>query len=210
MSGSLFGVIATLDPKIAVIIFICLIIALIFVESGRHTLSPPLSPLLCLCLMTLSGLHIVEHQARIAGYEELVNRLYRELALMGSIGFCVLIAFTVFPLEHGESYLAFEFSHITTFFIAIFLCLRAIFVVYNARVAAKGLWAAHNISAKTLSERHEAAMVSWNLEGILYRYVGVLSPLRRWVEYTLIEEYFYRHFCISRTEFRFVDYLTRR
>jgi hypothetical protein len=155
-------------------------------------------------------LHLVEHQAKIAGYEELVNRLYRELALMGCIGFGVLVTFTVFPLEHGENYYAFEFAHITTFFIAIFLCLRAIFVVYNARAAAKGLWKAHNISAKELSGLHDEAMVSWSPQGILYRYVGVLSPLRRWVEYTVIEEYFYRHFCLSRTEFRFVDYLTRR
>jgi hypothetical protein len=155
-------------------------------------------------------LHVVEHEAKVAGYEELVNRLYRELALMGCIGFGVLIAFTVFPLEHGESYVAFEFAHITTFFIAIFLCLRAIFVVYNARVAAKGLWTAHNISAKALSDLHEEAMTSCTFQSLLYRYVGVLSPLRRWVEYTIIEEYFYRHFWLSRSEFRFVDYLTRR
>ena len=153
---------------------------------------------------------MIEHRAKIAGYDELVNRLYRVLALMGCIGFCLLVAFAVFPLKHGESYLAFEFAHITTFFIAIFLCLRAIYVVYNARVAARGLWTAHNIPAKRLSELHELAMTSWNFQAILYRYLGILSPLRRWVEYTIIEEYFYRHFCLSRTEFRFVDYLTRR
>lgn len=152
----------------------------------------------------------MEHQAKDAGYEELVNRLYRELALMGCIGFGVLVTFTVFPLQHDENYFAFEFAHITTFFIAIFLCLRAIFVVYNARVAAKGLWKAHNLPAKELSVLHDRAMTSWTLQAILYRYIGVLSPLRRYVEYTIIEEYFYRHFCLSRTEFRFVDYLTRR
>lgn len=144
------------------------------------------------------------------GYNDLVSKLYRELALMGCIGFGVLIAFTVFPASHGESYLAFEFSHICTFFIAIFLVLRALIVVYNAHHAASGLWRAHNLSAGKLILLHDRAMESSDFDGLLYRYLGIFSPLRRYVEYTIIEEYFYRHYCISRAEFRFVDYLTRR
>lgn len=129
---------------------------------------------------------------------------------MGIAGFIVLIAFTVFPLQHDDYYLAFEFAHITTFFIAIFLCLRAIFVVYNSSSAAAGLWRAHNISAVEMYERHNNAMNECSVEALLYRYFGFFSPLRRYVEYSIIEEMFYGFFSISKTEFRFVDYLTRR
>jgi hypothetical protein len=129
---------------------------------------------------------------------------------MGIAGFIVLISFTVFPLQHDDYYLAFEFAHITTFFIAIFLCLRAIFVVYNSSSAAAGLWRAHNISAVEMYDRHTNAMNGCSIEALLYRHLGFFSPLKRYVEYSIIEEMFYGFFSISKTEFRFVDYLTRR
>mmetsp|Transcript_2531 Transcript_2531/g.4589 ORF Transcript_2531/g.4589 Transcript_2531/m.4589 type:complete len:707 (+) Transcript_2531:49-2169(+) len=188
MAVSFFGLAATLDPTTTLTVFVGLVICLILFE---HSLEE------------------IEVLAEEAGYQELVKKVYKEMMIMGFLGFGVFMAFNVFPLEHDENFLAFEFVHLTVFFIGIILVLRALLAIYNSSRSSKLHWRAHNASFESILERIEEATTAWTFEGFCYRYLNLFSPLQHTINYKMLEEYFHKDFNISRVEFRFVDYLTK-
>ena len=80
--------------------------------------------------LSLVVLEYVEHRAHAAKFGQLIDKVYKEMMTMGFIGFIIFITFNAFSLEHDENYLAFEFAHITIFFMAIVAVFRALFVIY--------------------------------------------------------------------------------
>jgi len=84
MTVSFFGLAATLDPTITLVVFVTLIACLIILEH------------------TLDELEVLAHEA---GYSELVKKVYKEMMIMGVLGFGVFMAFNVFPVEHDEKFL---------------------------------------------------------------------------------------------------------
>lgn len=185
---SFFGLIVHLDPTTTLVSFCLLVFALLLFDRT---------------------LEKIEHHAEEAKFGELVKKLYKELMIMGFIGFVIFILFNAFTLPHDDNYLAFEFGHITIFFIAIILVFRAIFVVISSNRATAGFWRAHNSSCSLLLERYIAVRRScWSLESLCFKYLPFWSGLYTDIEYKIMEDFFHSDFNISRYEFSFVDYLT--
>jgi hypothetical protein len=189
MAVSFFGLAATLDPLTTLIVFIGLVCCLIIFEHA---------------------LEEIEVLAEEAGYQELVKKVYKELMIMGFLGFGVFMAFNVFPLQHDENFLAFEFAHITVFFIGIILVLRALLAIYISSRSSKLNWTAHNALCSSILDRIEDTQTSLSWEGFLYRHFNLFSPLQHMIDYKLLEDYFYKDFNLSCIEFRFVDYLAKQ
>lgn len=189
MAVSFFGLAATLDPTTTLTVFVGLVICLILFE---HTLEE------------------IEVLAEEAGYKELVKKVYKEMMIMGFLGFGVFMAFNVFPLEHDENFLAFEFVHLTVFFIGIILVLRALLAIYISSRSSKLHWRAHNAKIEDILDRIEAAKTECSVEGLMYRYLNLFSPLQHMITYKMLEDYFHKDFNLSRIEFRFVEYLTKQ
>jgi hypothetical protein len=185
---SFFGLIVHLDPLTTLVVFCLLVFALIMFEHA---------------------LEKIEHHAEEAKFGELVKKLYKEMMVMGFIGFFIFILFNAFTLEHDENYLAFEFAHITIFFIAIILVFRTIFVVISSNRATAGFWRAHNQKCSALLERYNAVRETcWTVESVMFKYFPIWSGLYTDIEYKIMEDFFHSDFNLSRYEFSFVDYLT--
>lgn len=153
----------------------------------------------------------VEHRAHAAKFGDLVDKVYKEMMIMGFIGFILFLTFNSLSLKHDENYMAFEFAHITIFFMAIVAVFRACFVIYVSNKAIDGFWRAQNQDCKVLLRRYKETKLNWmSLESILFYYFPILSNLFRDIEYKLMEDYFYEDYKISRHEFRFLDYLSIR
>lgn len=186
---SFFGLAATLDPTTTLAVFVGLVICLILFE---HALDE------------------IEVLAEEAGYKELVKKVYKEMMIMGFLGFGVFMAFNVFTLEHDENFLAFEFVHLTVFFIGIILVLRALLAIYNSSRSTQLNWTAQNASIESILDRIDATHTSWSFESFAYKYFNIFSPLQHTINYKMLEDYFHKDFNISRVEFRFVDYLSKQ
>ena len=189
MAVSFFGLAATLDPTTTLVVFIGLVCCLILFEHA---------------------LEEIEVLAEEYGYKELVKKVYKEMMIMGFLGFGVFMAFNVFPLEHDENFLAFEFVHLTVFFMGMILVLRALLAILISFVSTRMNWDAHNESCERILDRIEATKTSWSFESIMYNYFNLFSPLQHQIYFKLTEDYFHRDFNISRIEFRFVDYLAKQ
>jgi hypothetical protein len=155
-------------------------------------------------------LEYIEHRAHAAKFGELIDKVYKEMMTMGFIGFIIFLIFNAFTLEHDEKYLAFEYSHITIFFMAIVAVFRALFVIFVSNRAIKGFWRAQNQDCSLLLDRYKNTLTDFTLESVLFNYFPIFSNLYRDIEYKLMEDYFYEDFKISRLEFRFLDYLSMR
>lgn len=189
MAVSFFGLAATLDPTTTLGVFIGLVCCLIIFEHA---------------------LEEIETLAEDAGYKELVKKVYKEMMIMGFIGFGVFMAFNVFPLEHDENFLAFEFVHLTVFFMGIILVLRALLAIYISSRNTKMNWIAHNAQCDVILDRIEAAKTTCSFEAFAFNYLNLFSPLQHEINYKMLEDYFHTDYNISRIEFRFVDYLTKQ
>jgi hypothetical protein len=168
-----------------------------------------------LCLATWSssfvGLHLLEEFAIDSGYEDLLRRLYKEMMMMGYLSFGVFLAFNAAGLKHDQEYLAFEFSHITTFFIAIFFVIRACLFVQYTRTAKKYFKLADHETIASLMQRYQDLDANpWSLETILYKYFKSLSSLRRRIEFHLMKAYFFKTYRLVPSEFRYVNYLSKQ
>lgn len=185
---SFFGLISHLDPPTTLVVFCSLVFSLIGFE---HFLEK------------------VEHHAEEAKFSELVKKLYKELMIMGFIGFLVFILFNALTLDGDENFLAFEFAHITIFFMSIILVFRAIFVVVSSNRATAGFWRAHNQKCSVLLDRYSLVKSTcWSMEALGYKYFPIFSGLFADIEYKIMEDFFHSDFNMSRYEFSFVDYLT--
>jgi hypothetical protein len=129
---------------------------------------------------------------------------------MGFLGFGVFMAFNVFPLEHDENFLAFEFAHLTVFFVGIILVLRALLAIYISSRSTRLNWKSHNATCESILARQEATKTDCSVEAFLYNYCNLFSPLQSTINYKLMENYFHKDFNLSCIEFRFVDYLTKQ
>lgn len=161
-------------------------------------------------MIVFVGLECVEKCAHDAKFGAVLDKVYKEMMTMGFIGFIIFITFNVFSLEHDEKFLAFEFSHVTIFCMAIVAVFRALFVIFVSTRAIKGFWRAQNQDCSILLERYKATLSGFTLESVMFNYFPIFSNLYRDIEYKLMEDYFYEDFKISRHEFRFLDYLSMR
>jgi hypothetical protein len=190
MAETLFGLIGSLDPTILLAVFIGLILLLIVFETL---------------------LHLLEEFAIDSGYEDLVRRLYKEMMMMGYLSFGVFLAFNAAGLRHDQQYLAFEFSHITTFFIAIFFVVRACLFVQYTRTSKQYFQAVHNESIQSLMTRYqEMTTQPWSRQSFLYKYFPSVSSLRRSIEYHILKTYFFKTYRLIPSQFRYVNYLSKK
>jgi hypothetical protein len=210
MAETLFGLIGSLSADIAVIVLIGLIIFLILFDLGKYCHYIFYGTVIIFNWFVHAALEICEEYAADAGYEDLLQKLYKEMMMMGFLSFGLFIAFNAFGVQHDEKYLAFEFAHITTFFIAIFFVVRACGLVQYSKLAKRIFWKAHNQTASTLFENYtEMKRRPYSCQAITYKYFRYLSPLRRNIEYMVLEDFFYKRYKLIESEFRFVDYLSK-
>jgi hypothetical protein len=152
----------------------------------------------------------LEDLAQNAGYEDLLRRMFKELMMMGFISFTVFLAFNGGGIRHDNKYYAFEFSHITTFFVAFFFVLRACLIVLYSKYAKKIFWRAHNCPGHQLLARYENVLknrLTW--ESIVFNYFGMFSPLRTDINSVILESFFGKTYPLT-DDFHFPEYLSKK
>lgn len=118
-----------------------------------------------------------------------MKKLYKELMIMGFVSFGSFMAFNaVTVLQHNEQYYAFEFAHITIFFLALFLVIRALFVMYNSNNAITSFWRAHSTSNSILLE-HLLPLKDNFWRHIIFKYFHLFSQIRCDIEHKYNELY---------------------
>ena len=133
------------------------------------------------------------------------------MMMMGYLSFGIFLAFNAVGVRHNQQYLAFEFSHITTFFIAIFFVVRAGLFVRYTRAAKNYFNAAEADTIEILMERYKKIQSSpQTFEAIIYRYFPFISSLRISIEYQILKAYFFKSFRLIRSEFRYANYLSKK
>lgn len=156
-------------------------------------------------------MHLLEEYAIDSGYEDLVRRLYKEMMMMGYLSFGVFLAFNAAGLKHDQQYLAFEFSHITTFFIAIFFVVRACLFVKYTRTSKQYFQSADTESIASLVKRYkDLHSNSWTLEALIYNLFPNFSSLRRCIEFHILKDFFFKTYRLIPSEFRYVNYLSKK
>mmetsp|Transcript_31475 Transcript_31475/g.58612 ORF Transcript_31475/g.58612 Transcript_31475/m.58612 type:complete len:218 (-) Transcript_31475:4-657(-) len=189
-SVSLFGMIGELDQTKTLFTLISLIAVLLIFDTF---------------------LEMVEYFAEDAGYNGLLQKMYKEMMIMGCISFFVFIVFnSPLEVEHDENYLAFEFAHILLFFLAFFFVLRACSAVHYTRKSKIYFQEAHNTTAVELCQNFiDTEKHPYTFKAFTLNYFGLLSSIQRSFEYRVLEDYFYKEFPLIPQEFRFVDYLSK-
>jgi len=189
-SVSLFGMIGELDKTKTLFTLISLIAVLLIFDTF---------------------LEMVEYFAEDAGYNGLLQKMYKEMMIMGCISFFVFIVFnSPLEVEHDENYLAFEFAHILLFFLAFFFVLRACSAVHYTRKSKIYFQEAHNTTAVELCQNFiDTEKHPYTFKAFTLNYFGLLSSIQRSFEYRVLEDYFYKEFPLIPQEFRFVDYLSK-
>lgn len=182
-------------------------------------LLPPLLPLPLLLLFLflypkilfeIIALEYLEEFAVDAGYEDLLRKLYKEMMMMGYLSFGIFLAFNAAGVKHDQQYLAFEFSHITTFFMTIFFVIRACLFVRYTRTAKNYFKDADDYDIEILMNRYQSIQTSpYSVEAVLYKYFPVISILRMRIEYQILKAHFFKNFKLISSEFRFVNYLSK-
>lgn len=156
-------------------------------------------------------MHLLEEFAIDSGYEDLLRRLYKEMMMMGYLSFGVFLAFNAAGLKHDQQYLAFEFSHITTFFIAIFFVVRACLFVQYTRTSKQYFKSVDNTTITSLMKRYQdLSKNSWTFDTIFYKYLPSISSLRRAIEYHILKDFFFQTYRLIPSEFRYVNYLSKK
>ena len=93
------------------------------------------------CFMGIIGFTIMfelfdEHLfERLEGsvYLDMMQKVYKELTILGFISFGVFMAINTNSVEHGKVLLAFEFAHIVVFFSAMFFICQSILMMFLSK-----------------------------------------------------------------------------
>ena len=112
MAGSVFGLGALLDVEYTTICFIGLICFTIMFELLDEHMNEVLEGSI---------------------YFEMMQKIYKELTILGFISFGVFMAINTNSVEHGKALLAFEFAHIVIFFSAMFFILQSIAMMFLSK-----------------------------------------------------------------------------
>ena len=108
MGGSIFGLGSSLNVQAASISLIAIVAFTVIFELGTHKL---------------------DHHLEGSPYKEMVDKIYKELTILGFISFGVFMFIQSEAEVDQDIFLAFEFSHIVIFFAALFFIIEAFFLM---------------------------------------------------------------------------------
>lgn len=146
------------------------------------------------------------------GYNNILEKLKKELTLLGIISFIVFVYQSVAGKRDVQTLLAFETAHIIILFIGIAFIIQAVGLVHYAVIGGRRLLAATRKSFAHLEREYMA--IDANRSSFQYKafhYFPTWLPLypqcRHDIEYRIIEKFFVEHHSLP-NGFRFSKYAT--
>ena len=136
MAGAdLFDTMVFLDPRTTCIVFMVVLVLIICLEKA---------------------LHWIEHEAKHYGYGDLVEKLFKELTILGLLSFATFIASESFGIDSEDDwYKAFHFSHIFLLFITLNFIVQAIGLIQLTNWKNKALVAYNSHSLFELVDEYD-------------------------------------------------------
>ena len=106
-------------------------------------------------------LHWIEHEAKHYGYFELVEKLFKELTILGLLSFATFIASESIGIDSEDDwYRAFHFSHIFLLFITLNFIVQAVGLIQLTNLKNKSLVAYNAHSLFELVDEYDEMILS--------------------------------------------------
>ncbi|GMH74551.1 hypothetical protein TrRE_jg13455 [Triparma retinervis] len=179
MAGSVFGLGALLDVDYTTVCFIGIIFFTIMFELLDERMYE-----------ALEG----------SVYLEMMQKVYKELTILGFISFGVFMAINTNAVAHGKALLAFEFAHIVVFFSAMFFILQSILMMLLSKSIKKRI---DNICAQSIPELlnkyHSTGMREYTskFHTKMYKFID----LRNEMEVKILQHFFEEQYALEGFDF---------
>jgi hypothetical protein len=126
----------------------------------KHTLQA----MFILIFVTIVIEHIFEHiheKTEHTVYHEMFNKMTSELTILGIISFSIAMGINAGLIHHGVELIAFEFAHISIFFVAILYVVQSIFVILTNDWVIKRFHFFDTLGPEQILQMHAHQGLSW-------------------------------------------------